>query len=494
MAALVAASLGLGAGPVGVTVPVPVDGTDPQLAADLEGVIATSPEDTCLAVSIDGVEVFAHRGDDLQVPASNEKLLTAAATLALLDADAGYETRLVTSAPVVDGVVRGDVVLVGSGDPSLDTAFTRAVRQVPAARPSTLLDGLADQLEEAGIRRIDGRVLGDEARYDDLRVVPSWPVRHAAENQSGPLSALALDDGIEIELVDGELRRVRADDPPLGAVRALSGALFARGIALGGEPSVGRAPEGAAELAVVTSPPRHELVADMLRRSDNQAAELMLKELGVAQGEGGSTAGGARVVASWAAEAGVAGPGSVVADGSGLDTGNQVTCRELVGVIDAAGGAGSTLDASLAVAGESGTLSARFTTTDAVGVLRGKTGSLNAVTSLAGLVTLPDGGTATFAYIVNGAPPTAEVMRAQDFLAQVLASYRPPCPDGDPEPFVGPAGAELARVGGLAAAPLAAALPGVVAAMDVLEAEADAVVDRCSAGPSPVLAPIAPDH
>lgn len=481
-----AASLSIGAGSPGVTIPVPVDGSDPQLARDLDGVIATSPEDTCLVVSIDGTEVFAHRGDDPQVPASNQKLLTAATVLARLDPDATYRTRLVTAAPVVDGVVRGDVVLVGAGDPSLDTAFTRAVRQVPEARPSTLLDDLAAQLAAAGIVGIEGRVLADEHRYDDLRVVPSWPARHAAENQSGPLSALALDDGVEVRVEDGDVRLVRTVDPPLGAARALAAALFARGIGFSGEPAAGQAPEGATELAAVESPPRRDLVRDMIRRSDNQAAELMLKELGAARGEGGSTAAGARVVAGWAEEVGAAGPGSFVADGSGLDTGNQVTCRELVRVLEAAGGAGSILDQSLAVAGESGTLARRFTTTDAVGILRGKTGSLNAVTSLAGMVTLPDGGTATFAYIVNGAPPTAEVMRAQDFLAQVLATYRPPCPEGDPDPFLGPAGVDLARSGAVSAAPLAGALPGVLATLDVLGDQGATVVDRCSAE-APVL-------
>lgn len=466
----------------GQRVPVAVSGPDPALTASLDAVMAASPTDSCLVVSVDGTTVYDHRGSDPQIPASTQKLLTAGATLAELGVDHRFETFLATDAPVVDGVIRGDVVLVGAGDPSLVSSIYRGFRNFSDERPVSLLDDLVGQLVEAGVSRIDGAILGDERRHDDQRVVASWPARHAAENQAGPLSALGADEGFALLPTDEGAVRVRSPLPAVTSASTLTGLLRLSGIEVGGDPWT-VAPDAATpptRLATVTSAPLEELVADMVRRSDNRSAEVLLKELGrVAEGAG-STAAGAQEVASWVEGLGVASAGSTVVDGSGLDRGNQVTCDELRRVLEVTGGAAGPLAVGLPVAGTSGTLRNRFTEDGVAGRLRAKTGALNQVTALAGFADLPDGGIATFAYIANGEWVTAEVLAAQDQLARVLTSWEPPCPSPAPPAIASPAATDLALLAAAEAGPAVAALPGVLATLDVVEGRSSDLVDRCS--------------
>jgi len=461
--------------------PVVVSGPDPALTLDLQAVIDISPADTCLVVESDGVRVFEHRSADPQVPASAQKLLTAGAVLRSIDGNERLRTELLTTAPVVDGIVQGDVVLVGGGDPVLVTSIYALARQLPTDQPRTLLDGMVDQLVDAGIREIRGQILADDRRYDGLRSVPSWPARHVSQQQSGPLGALVVDDGYLLDLSEGaRLPRVRSNEPELAAARALQALLASRSIAVSGEPVGGAAPEGATVLASLDSPTVQELVDHVMLTSDNQVAELLMKELGARTGSGGTTAAGATAVAQWAVDLGAASPGSVVVDGSGLDVGNQTTCGDLVAVLADSEPTGA-LAQGLPVAGRSGTLAGRFNSTAANGRLRAKTGSLNAVTSLAGFVNLPDGGTATFAYIANGKAVTAEVKQAQDFLAEILATWEPPCNEDQSTDLLVPVGPALLASGGALGAHGAASLAGTALALKAIEDRPAPLLDRCSA-------------
>jgi D-alanyl-D-alanine carboxypeptidase/D-alanyl-D-alanine-endopeptidase (penicillin-binding protein 4) len=457
--------------------PVPVTRTDPELAAALDAAVALLPDDSCLSVRAGGADVYGHRRDDPQVPASTQKLLTASAVLDRIDPRTTLTTEVVTAAAVRDGIVEGDVVLVGGGDPVLVTDGYRTFVGIGDQRPTTRFDDLADQLASAGIREVRGRILVDESRYDQLRAVPSWPQRHIDQGQSGALSALVIDDGIIIDR-EGEPQRRRAEDPALAAGGALQLLLAARGVPAEGLPGAGTRPEGATVLASVASPPVAELVGDVLLRSDNHAAELLLKELGRVADGAGTTASGARAVAAWAAEAGAASSGTVVVDGSGLDLGNRTTCDDLVATLERAGPA-SELAADLPVAGRTGTLAGRYGDTAAAGVLRAKTGSLNDVSALAGFVELPEGATLTFALITNGGPVTAQVLDATSVIAQLLASWRPPCPAVEHRPVV-VRGTVAAQVAVAAVGPDLLVAPGVVAALRTIADPAVAPLDRCA--------------
>jgi D-alanyl-D-alanine carboxypeptidase/D-alanyl-D-alanine-endopeptidase (penicillin-binding protein 4) len=427
--------------------PIPAVGVDPALLTGLDGVVALSPPESCLRVDIARATVFRHQADRPFIPASTQKVLVGQVALDRLGVDHRFRTRVLGPAPV-DGVVTGDVVLLGAGDPLLTTAAYAFVRRT-ADQPLTFLDALADALATAGVRRITGRILADDTRYDALRSVPSWPARYLAQDQIGPLGALTVDDGFRLDLPavgsDAAPVRRRVDDPALHAADQLNTLLYARGVAVDGGTAVGPAPVDQPELAGVDSAPLGEVVRQMLEESDNGTAELLTKELGVQAGTGGSTAAGTAAVVDRATALGVPTAGTVLADGSGLDRGNRTSCAALVAALTTSGGVDGAIGSRLPVAGRTGTLRERFLGTPAQGRLRAKTGSLNSVTALAGFVTMSDGRTATFAYIANG-PQAEDPRRGQDFLGALLGQFEPVCDDVAVDPIVAPAGAGARRL------------------------------------------------
>ncbi len=375
--------------------------TDPIARARLDQVlaplVAEMPAASCLEVSVGGVTTTSVRPDLALIPASTMKLLTATAALDVLGPEHHLSTELVSTAPVIDGVLDGDLYVVGGGDPVLYTsAYATAFGRQPQVH--TPLDEVAEALAAAGVSQIIGDVIGDDGHFDRIRYVPSWPERYVTQNNVGPLSALSVDDGFEA--FDPP---VHSADPARWAATAILGVLEANGIGVGGEARSGTAPDGAALVAEVASLPMAEIVAQMLRESDNTSAELVVKELGVVAAGAGSTAAGTDVVAGVMGDLGLDTTALVVADGSGLDRSNRVTCGLLHGVLVAAGPE-STLADGLPVAGETGTLARRFAEHPARGQMRAKTGYLNEVNGLAGFVTDVAGRQLTFALVTNGVP------------------------------------------------------------------------------------------
>lgn len=461
--------------------PGPTVAPDPALSALLDVVVADGPI-TCLTVAIDGTPIYEH-GDAPLTPASVQKLTTAAAALDLLGPDFRFRTRAVTAvAPTPGGTVTGDLTLVGSGDPQLLTGSYRAYRKVADDRVVTSLDALADQVVASGMTRVTGRVVGDESRYDDVRTVPSWPARYVSQEQAGPLSALDVDNGYVITAEGDTTTRRRAERPAANAAAAFTALLRIKGVRVDGDADQGTAPATAVEVASITSDPLSEIVADMLAYSDNHSAEMLAKELGVSQGSGGSTAAGVAAITQWRIDHQLAAPGVTTVDGSGLDPTDAETCANIVALLDGAGGRSGLIAAGLPIAGTTGTLKFRFRDTAATGRLRAKTGTLANVTSLAGFVDLPGGGTATFAYVANGAPVDGPLLAKQDLLAGILSGYRAPCPPPTDHQVLAPLAAYAAQVGALQGAPaLAVSIPGTVASLAVAERQLPLVADRCLA-------------
>lgn len=351
---------------------------------------------SCLMVADGGKVLFERNPDRGVVPASTMKLLTATAVLTHLDPASRLRTPVLSTAtPGPDGVLAGDLHLVGGGDPVLGTLPYGASFRRP--RLVTALEVLADRLKDAGVRHVTGRVIGDDARHERVRHLPSWPARYRANHESGPLSALLVNDGF---LAWGA-RPVASADPARGAAVTFTDVLRRRGVRVDGDPASGPSPAGAQVLAEVPSPTIAELVRQMLLDSDNETAEVLLRELGLQVRGAGTTDAGRRVVLDTLTGLGLPMAGVRIVDGSGLDPANRVTCRFLVALL-ATSPVRQLVDAGLPVAAQTGTLSRRFLGTPVAGWLRAKTGSLREVSSLAGHVVGSGGRLLTFAYVQNG--------------------------------------------------------------------------------------------
>lgn len=374
---------------------------DAALADRLADIAERSPEASCLVVTREGRTVFAHNPDRWMTPASTQKILTSAAALEVLGPDHAFVTQARGTAPIgPDGVLDGDLWLVGAGDPVLDTADY--LTRFPTSRPRTDLEALADDLVGAGLVAVRGGVLGDESRYDSERTVASWSDGNVAANRAGPLSALMVNDGFTSWPTDSpdNAGASPSSDPAAHAADVLDDLLEARGVSVDGSAGSGVAPAGTGELAAVVSPPLADLLVHLNTFSDNTTAEQLVKELAASAGGTGSTVGGAAVISDTLAA--IDATTVSVADGSGLSRDNVTTCTALTRALDHHG-PDSPLADSLAVAGETGTLADRFLDAEIRGRIAAKTGSLDEVDALAGTATAADDTSLTFAYVINGA-------------------------------------------------------------------------------------------
>lgn len=360
----------------------------------------------CAFVVDEGTPVVEHSVDVPLIPASTQKVLVGAAALAELGPDHRFTTEVVSAAPPVAGAV-GDLWLVGGADPFLATP--EYARQLGGPRWQehvlTPLWALADHLVEAGVREVHGNIYGDASRHDPARYLASWPERYYG-SAIGQLSALSVDRGFVS-------RGVPADDPPRHAAGELIRLLEDRGVTVHGEAATLGAPPESTRLAQASSAPMVEMLPGMLAASDNHAAELITREIGLHRTGTGSTAAGTAAAVEILAEHGIDVSGVTLVDGSGLDRGNRVTCRALAETV-AAEIDGVRFHELLAVAGRSGTLHARFRGTSLEGRLYGKSGWIRDVVGLTGVIAV-DGG-AVFAFLQNNAPSYGGGRAAEDRL------------------------------------------------------------------------------
>jgi D-alanyl-D-alanine carboxypeptidase/D-alanyl-D-alanine-endopeptidase (penicillin-binding protein 4) len=379
---------------------------DTQLLNALGPIVAHANPTSCLVVKLDGRTVDDVRGSLPLMPASTEKLLTASALLSKVGADATTQTVASTTAQVHDGVLDGDLYLVGGGDPLLETTGYQPSQEDPN-EPYNDFAKLAAAIKAAGITSIHGNVVGDESRFDTTRYVGSWPGRYITAGESGPLSALMVNGGFTglTDHPDTPSADRQPGNPPQLAAATLVTLLRQRGVQVTGSGGTGHAPSDARTVATLHSLPLSSELLELLRRSDNTTAELLAKQLGrIVEGHG-STEDGAKAVQSTLAAMGMPMQGSHTVDGSGLDIGNRVTCDLLTALLDHAG-PNSVLAHSLPIAGRTGTLRFRLGGTVADGRVAAKTGTLDAVNALAGYAHSVSGQTLTFAFIINGPSPT----------------------------------------------------------------------------------------
>jgi D-alanyl-D-alanine carboxypeptidase/D-alanyl-D-alanine-endopeptidase (penicillin-binding protein 4) len=408
---------------------------DVRLSDAMDQLAAFVGETSCLAVSVDGRSVTAHNAATAVIPASTHKLLVASVALDVLGPEHRFTTSVVGPGPV-DGVIDGDLVLVGGGDPLLVSAdYPTADDPLPEFN-TTSLDVLADQVVAAGVTVVNGAVLGDGSRYDDAFVNPAWGP-DVAFVDAGPYDALVVNDA---RTLGGSGRQ---GDPNDAAASEFARLLSARGVAVGNGSGIGVADPGLPVLASIQSEPLAAILEEMLTTSDNDTAEMLLKELGVADSGEGTVAAGLNVVDRTLRGWGVPMDGVRLVDASGLSSDNRLTCAALLRVLQRS--RDTAVADGLAIAGRTGTLSDAFIGTAMEGRLVAKTGTLGnppddldppAVKGLAGYFATDSGSTIEYVLILN-APTIDETEFYEPYwlaLGERLAAY----PAGPDRAAVGP--------------------------------------------------------
>lgn len=362
-----------------------------RVAGRLKQLAATLPPESCLEVKTDGELVFQFQPTSSLIPGSNMKLLTAATALEVLGRDRTFSTKIFGDAS--NSKVNGDLWLVGSGDPLLSTREYPSTEKYPTLYP-TYIEGLVDALVAAGVKSIEGGVVGDESLFDRERYSPTWG-DGIRGTEAGPLGALMINDANVFE------SPVKLVNPALSAATEFTRLLKAAGISVRDSPDIGSPKPETPLIASIESAPLRDVVTEMLTNSDNNTAELLLKEIGrVAKGTA-TRITGLQVIAEKIVEWGLPSGGLALADGSGLDRATKLTCSLITSLLQRSGQQSELVNA-MAIAGSTGTLRESFVFSPAAKVLRGKTGTLTGVKTLSGVYPFSKDRSSVFSLLLNG--------------------------------------------------------------------------------------------
>lgn len=346
--------------------------------------------------------------------ASNTKILTTTAVLDRLGASHRFRTRLFADGEIDrNGVLRGNLYLKGGGDPGLGTG-PFLDRYLPGA--GTDIDSLARQARAAGLKKVTGRLFGDESVFDSLRGVADSGF--VTSPWIGPLSGLSINAGY----TGASLSRFSASPARLAA-RILVKRLRKRGVSITDRTSLAKTPRPVARdrpLARAESGDVAFLTRITNVYSNNFFAEMLVKALGASRGRGGSTSAGTRVVKSFASSLGST---FYPVDGSGLTASNRGTAWGLAGLLNRSREKRwwGHFYRSLPRAGREGTVADRMEGTAAAGRCRTKTGTLTGVSTLSGYCFNRTGRKFAFSILMNGVVNTYEARAAQDRVAILIA-------------------------------------------------------------------------
>lgn len=361
-----------------------------------------------------GATLFGNGADGGVTPASTTKLVTAVASLASLGPDARLSTR------VVRGSSPGSIVLVGGGDPTLTARRPSEVPVYPQpASLASLALRTARALKAAGTTKVT--VAYDDGLYTGPAISPTWKPNYVPDGEAAPVTALMVDEG---RVAPGVRQRVA--DPSRTAHGAFVSMLSKQGIAVSRSARRVKAPAGAQEIARVDSAPVYALVERALTLSDNDLSEALARQVAIKEGRPASYDGAAAAVQQVLTRLKAA-EGVRVFDGSGLSPKNRITPMGMARLIAVAASPANPrlhpIVSGMPISGFSGTLGHRFDKIhSAYGLIRAKTGTLNGVSTLAGMTTTRNGRLVTFAFMADDIPPGRNAEAALDRLAATVAA------------------------------------------------------------------------
>ena len=413
-----------------------------------------------------GETIYSHNPTKKFIPASNMKLITMAAALHYLGPNYRFETRLLVDGPIVDGVVKGNVYIQGSGDPALTDG---ALEEITAA------------VARSGMREIDGNLILDDSFFDDqLRGPASYdnilkkglPIQSALSYNFNIVEVTATPSeaaGTRANLFDGGygyfevLNRVTTSgrgrpwltvrksggrdrvivsgrviagdeertggfvspDPPRYLASAFIGKLAARGVSFHGRVEKGVAIGAKLRVLYVhRSAPLIQIVELLGKDSNNFVAEQILKALGAHRwGAPGSFESGSKALTEYLVGLGHAKDSFRIDDGSGLSYENILTASILVDVLMELyrmPEIRTDFLCSLAVGGVDGTLARRFKSEEYFGRVVAKTGSLAGISSLSGFAFSEARGPVVFSVVLNGIRRQWRADQVEDEIAKTL--------------------------------------------------------------------------
>ncbi|MEE4310875.1 MAG: D-alanyl-D-alanine carboxypeptidase/D-alanyl-D-alanine-endopeptidase [candidate division KSB1 bacterium] len=419
------------------------------------------------------------------IPASNLKLFTTATALTRLSPEYRFQTNIYYKGSISDdGILNGDIIIRGSGDPSINGRYHDN-------RITYVLDSWADSLFKKGIRAITGYVIGDDNYFDDEIMGEGWAWDYQSDWYAAQISALSFNDNcidiiispgdtigapvnISIEPdvdyieivnsaitvhgkpnqvlsasrdrgtnrihirgafpVDAKEKRlwVSVENPTLFTASAFRQSLEQRGIEISGPGldiddfvDYNYTPSQDYILAEYISPPLSDIVTTVNKVSQNLYSELLLRTLGAKFKNRGSAEAGIEIVKSFITSIGINPLKFNMSDGSGLSRLNLITAKQITTLLRymKSSPVADVFFNSLPVAGVNGSLKHRMLNSNANGKVAAKTGYLGNVVSLSGYITT-ENDELVFSMIINNyTVPTSMAHSLQDLICERLVHY-----------------------------------------------------------------------
>ena len=394
--------------------------SQPEFRGGFWGVLVVNPRT--------GDTIYSKNAGKLFMPASNMKIITSSAALTLLGPDYTYKTTFLVDGPVQDSLLDGDLIVIGRGDPTISDNM-RGIA-------TTVMDALADSIRAHGIRQISGRLVRVGNAFPDSTRGYGWEWDDLGEYYAAGVDELIFNEGMAPTTPRPPPDTVRdsaysgpAKDPATAYLNALNDALIRKGITLdaGVLDSILPTPIKMDTLFTFTSLPMRNILPALLKPSQNQIAEILLKTIGLERGGMGTADSARKIVGQLLLSWGVQPDGFVIRDGSGLSRHDMLTPETIVRVLDRIqqDTAFAVFYNALPIAGIDGTLQDRMKGTPAEGNVRAKTGSISNARSLSGYVTTADGERLIFSILANNwVTPSSVVTGIMDRIAVALAVYR----------------------------------------------------------------------
>lgn len=433
-----------------------------------------------------GENIYLKNENKNFMPASNMKLFTTAVALLKLRPDFRFQTHFYYKGNVADGVLKGDLIIKGSGDPSFTSRYHNGnIVQV--------FEDWADSLKSYGIQAIDGNIIGDDNYFDDEIMGDGWAWDYQSDWYAAQISALSFNDNCMdilyspgdsvgapakfrlepetdfVEIVnnvvtlekgsdtaiyykrdrgtnrvvisggiseDAEEKRdwFSIENPTLYTTTILKQVLEHNGIIVNGfakdidnyEHQEFIDDEIMALIFIHESPPLWRIVNTINKVSQNLYAELLLRTLGAELLGKGNATGGIQIVKEAITQMGINPVNFVMVDGSGLSRLNLVTPRQIALLLKYMheSPANKFFYNSLPTAGVDGSLKHRMKNTSAKGRIIAKTGYLGYAVALSGYLRTADDEECVFSLITNNfTAPTGLAHLVQDNVCERLTNF-----------------------------------------------------------------------